>query len=59
MVFVVALAVTGPAPAALACDGQGAEQNRAGAPPPAVMAMMGLVLLATGAVTRRSTIERA
>lgn len=63
MVFVVALAATGQAVANQICERRsGVNQTDAGAPlrtSPAVAAMSGLALLVAGAVTRRSTIERA
>ena len=62
LIFVVALTVASHAIAAAACGGGVADHNPADArrhAPAAAMAMMGLVLFATGAVTRRSTIECA
>lgn len=68
MLFVVALTATSQvADAAQRCERlqvssrtiAGTPQQRAPQMPSVATALMGLALLATGAVTRRSTIERA
>lgn len=67
MLFVLMLAATSEAGVAQRCERlqvgsrtiAGTRQLHAPQVPPVATVLMGLALLATGAVTRRSTIERA